>query len=216
MVLAKLRACVVVLFIAAAVGISGQGLAARTAADPPEAEKAGAPTEPAEAKPRPSQKAAAREEKLEGVWKMAICQRDGELTDPGRPGWEDDIRYTFSAAGKLEVTFKAAGVVEKPTLELDQQATPKEIDIGGGDPAPLPFTKQGPGKKDYPAIRGIYQQRGDTLTLCYAPAGGRRPKEFRSSKEGGEVLLVLKRVRVIENGKGGTPVLPSVPSGPRQ
>jgi uncharacterized protein (TIGR03067 family) len=187
------------------VGAAVVGSAGSTSADPPEAKKPDATAKDAAVPQLPSQKAAAAEEKLEGVWKMATCQRAGELTDPGPPDWEEDVRYVFTAAGNLEVTYKKAGMTLKSALKLSAKTSSSEMEIGGGAPAPLPFTKQGRDKKDHPSVQCIYQLRGDTLTLCYTPSGERRPKEFRSTKEGGEVLLVLKRVLTAENRNGGPP-----------
>jgi len=41
---------------------------------------------------------------------------------------------------------------------------------------------------------GIYEFRGNQLTVCLAPPGKERPKKFGIGKDGGQIVITFKRV----------------------
>jgi uncharacterized protein (TIGR03067 family) len=59
-------------------------------------------------------------------------------------------------------------------------------------------------------LQGIYQRKGDTLELCFAPAGKPRPTAFTAKKGSGNRLFVLKHVPAEQTAKGqpGRPASP--------
>jgi len=76
-----------------------------------------------------------------------------------------------------------SGQSDKGTLKVDSKAKPKTMDIVG---------TEGPNKgKTFPAI---YELEGETLKICYALEGTKRPTEFKAAGE--KVLLVTyKKVK---------------------
>jgi uncharacterized protein (TIGR03067 family) len=62
----------------------------------------------------------------------------------------------------------------------------------------------GPGKGM--RFQGIYQVKGDTLELCFAPAGKARPTEFTAKKGSGNRLVVLKRIPAAQLAKRPGPI----------
>jgi uncharacterized protein (TIGR03067 family) len=62
----------------------------------------------------------------------------------------------------------------------------------------------GPGKGL--RFQGIYQVKGDTLELCFAPAGKARPTEFTAKKGSGNRLVVLKRIPAAQRAKRPGPI----------
>jgi uncharacterized protein (TIGR03067 family) len=66
----------------------------------------------------------------------------------------------------------------------------------GGRARTFDLTGVGAGNQGW-EFRGIYQVRGDVLTLCYAAGTGSRPASFDSPAQtkGGPLTVVLQRVR---------------------
>jgi uncharacterized protein (TIGR03067 family) len=70
------------------------------------------------------------------------------------------------------------------TYKLDASKKPAEID--------LTITDGGLKGQAFPAI---YQLEGDTLKLCRAQPGQKRPTEFASKKGSDTIFLILKRAK---------------------
>lgn len=109
---------------------------------------------------------------LKGTW----VPKTAELG--GKPLPED-----FRKATKLEIdgekyTVTVGPMVDKGTAKRNAAASPKELDITGGE---------GPNKGKL--ILAIYEQTGDTLRVCYDLSGKARPTEFKTS-EGTFLFLV--------------------------
>jgi uncharacterized protein (TIGR03067 family) len=118
---------------------------------------------------------------LEGTWKLIKLERDGASQDLG--DWrtyilEKDAYYWVSSTGQ-----KAKG-----TIKLNASKRPIEIDYV---PAYDEYDETA-GQQSKPRL-GIAKLEGDTLTLCNAKAGDKRPDAFVSKKGDGRSLVVLKR-----------------------
>jgi uncharacterized protein (TIGR03067 family) len=116
--------------------------------------------------------------KLEGTWSVTA------LTNDGKKGKDEDIRKIRVILKGDNYTAKVGDmVVEGGTWTIDPTRKPKSIDATAtsGDDK---------GKKSL----GIYELDGDTLKMCFGPAGkDERPKEFES-KEGSKYEMgVYKR-----------------------
>jgi uncharacterized protein (TIGR03067 family) len=91
---------------------------------------------------------------------------------------EKSVAWTFAI--KMGNLAKAARTTY--TYKVDPSKKPAEIDL-------IPIEGQFKGK----AFPSIYQLDGNTLKLCRAQPGQRRPPEFSSKKGSDDVLLILKK-----------------------
>jgi RNA polymerase sigma factor (sigma-70 family) len=115
------------------------------------------------------------QEKLQGSWVLVAGDMNG---DPAPEGYIGNFRAVFKG-NKLVFRTKD----DKPiprfsrewTFQLDPKAKPKAIDLQSGDHR----------------AAGIYALEGETLKLCGAEAGGKRPTEFKGGP--GLLFLTLKR-----------------------
>ncbi len=116
---------------------------------------------------------------LEGEWAMVSGSMDGH---PMQAGMVKTGRRV-TRGNQLTVLF-GGQVFIKARVSLDDTKSPKHIDyvVGSGDVS----TK---------AQQGIYELKGNTLTICMAPAGQPRPAEFSSSKGDGRSLTIWKLIR---------------------
>jgi uncharacterized protein (TIGR03067 family) len=116
--------------------------------------------------------------RLEGTWSVTA------LTNDGKKGTDEDVRKIRVILKGNAYTAKVGDmVIEEGTWTIDPTQKPKTIDATAtsGDDK---------GKKSL----GIYELDGDSLKMCFGPAGKDvRPKEFES-KEGSKYELgVYKR-----------------------
>ena len=70
------------------------------------------------------------------------------------------------------------------TFKLDEKADPKTIDIK---------IEKGDGKGE--TYLGVYEIDGDTLTICHALGGEKRPTELVSTPDNKALRIVYKRVK---------------------
>lgn len=144
--------------------------------------------------PKPAAPPANDLDAIVGTWKVAGFEVDGRPVQlpPGQAeGW-----MTFTRDGVVRSTGMGKGGKRESKFTLDPAASPKAMDIRGGNPP-------GPDK----ATLGVYELDGDTLRLCFGPADGARPTALK----GPGVLTsvcVLKRVK-----EGDGPVAPPTGKG---
>jgi uncharacterized protein (TIGR03067 family) len=112
---------------------------------------------------------------IEGHWKIEKALRGGNEM----PAEERDKTTLEFKGGKVTIH---ADKQEKPAeFTLDPKTTPKNIVI----------KPEGQDKE----LQGIYQLKGDSLTICFSREGADRPKEFESKEGSKHMLIVLKRVK---------------------
>ncbi len=110
---------------------------------------------------------------LQGIW-IADYVEKNELSIPPELA---NLRFTFKG-DKLFVSQRGGAEKEHAYL-IDPKKSPRHFDI-------IP-----PGEK---AVKGIYELKGDRLTLCVQYGGGERPREFASNAgDFGLVLLMFKK-----------------------
>jgi uncharacterized protein (TIGR03067 family) len=107
-------------------------------------------------------------ERLQGVW--------DQVTDDGG---HFACRLVISGTKLTYITHPG----EFPgTLKLDATQKPAMIDVAF--------------EKDHPTLYGIYEEKGDTLRICFSSKAKERPKAFDDAKKGSPYMLwVLKRVK---------------------
>jgi uncharacterized protein (TIGR03067 family) len=120
-------------------------------------------------------------EKLQGVWQVVGVELNGKKLP------QADVEKT-----KLRLTIKGntfsykAGDTEavEGSFEIDVAKDPKTIDFSG-------TTKAGKVEKTI----GIYELKGDTMRVCFVPAGEERPKEFATKADSKAAILEYKRTK---------------------
>jgi uncharacterized protein (TIGR03067 family) len=122
----------------------------------------------------PAQDAKKEAEKLQGQWVGVSWETRG-------------FQHPAEAAQQRKLTVKGDGWIVKQGDEPENKAAFK-IDPSK-DPKTIDLTfEQGKFRK----MHGIYKLEGDTLTVCLTRDNKERPKEFKTSKEDG-ILMVWKR-----------------------
>ncbi|MBV9126392.1 MAG: TIGR03067 domain-containing protein [Planctomycetes bacterium] len=116
---------------------------------------------------------------LQGTWTVVSVERDGKMVPPEKlQGW------TWTVQGD-KYTFQPGDQSIEGTYRLDQRRKPWTIEA---------TRTNGPEKGT--TLMGIYRQEGDTLTICFSPAGKtERPSHFASPPGSGLALYVLKRAQ---------------------
>jgi uncharacterized protein (TIGR03067 family) len=72
------------------------------------------------------------------------------------------------------------------TAKINPSASPRSVDIRLTTEEGHPVGEVAP---------GVYEVRGDTLRVCFAPWDKPRPKRFESREGSGHNLFTLKRVK---------------------
>jgi uncharacterized protein (TIGR03067 family) len=113
--------------------------------------------------------------KLEGTWSMVSGEAKGEKLP------ESTIKSAKLTIGGDKHTVKVGEDTIIGTHKLDATTKPKSIDA---------MDTEGPfkGKTTF----GIYKVEKGVFTVCFAPPGKDRPKEFTTKSGTGELLHVWK------------------------
>jgi len=138
--------------------------------------------------------------KLEGEWTVVRAEQSGKQAP------DDDLK-------KMKVTFTGGNMTidtgarqEVCAVAVDATTKPKSIDF-----RPLKLNN---GQVD----RGIYELKGDELTLCWGgeKTPGGRTEEFKTTKDGGQRLLVLKRTKAVDPKDPKSPKVDTSGSAPKR
>jgi len=117
--------------------------------------------------------------KLEGTWRVAAMERDGQKVP------EADFKdLQATVRGNSYTQKKGTETVEKGTFQIDTTHKPHWITI-------TPTQGEDKGKK----MLGIYEAEGkDTIRMCGAAPGKERPTDFSAKADSGRTLMTYKRV----------------------
>lgn len=116
--------------------------------------------------------------KLDGTWVAQSVEVGGNKI-PDEELKKFPGRLTIKG-GKW--TLKAGERSQTGTFTANAAKKPAQMDIKPGD-----------GPNAGKTIAAIYQQDGDTLKVCYAPAGKERPTAFGTTDKPGYALIIYKR-----------------------
>jgi uncharacterized protein (TIGR03067 family) len=114
-----------------------------------------------------------------GRWQVTRVEVNGKLVDREVTSL---LAVEYAADGSWVVLFKSLPVGEG-TSAVDEAALPKAFEME---------TLGAAGKPGRRYI-GIYGAEGDTRRLCFVSADRPRPREFRSTAAGGEILVMMRR-----------------------
>jgi uncharacterized protein (TIGR03067 family) len=117
-----------------------------------------------------------------GRWQVTRVEVNGKLVDQE---FADMLAVDYAADGSWEVRLKGLPVGEG-TSTVDEDSLPKAFEME---------TLGAAGRRGRRYV-GIYDTDGDARRLCFVSADRPRPREFRSTPTGGEILVTLRRNRV--------------------
>src|SRR6516225_9986364 len=117
--------------------------------------------------------------KFQGAWTFESVEADGKE----QPAAEfKGMTVTFE--GDKYTVKKGDEVIQVGTQKLDPSRSPKAIDVTVAE-----------GLSKGAVMLGIYEISGDTLKVCFDPAGKKRPTEFKSASGSQTFVNVHKRVK---------------------
>ena len=121
-------------------------------------------------------------EPFQGTWAVV------SITSNGAALPDDEVKKLTLVVKENERVISAGDkVVSKATFTFDATKNPKTMDIVVSD-----------GKLAGKTVRGIYELKDGTLTICVALEGDKRPDDF-TAKEGSERLLQVFKKRDAKN-----------------
>jgi uncharacterized protein (TIGR03067 family) len=119
-----------------------------------------------------------------GRWQVSRVEVNGRLIDPE---FTSLLAVEYAADGSWMVSLKGLPLGEG-TSAVDETAVPKAFEME---------TLGAVGKRGRRYV-GIYEMDADTRRLCFVSADRPRPREFRSTAAGGEILVALRRGRATQ------------------
>lgn len=121
-----------------------------------------------------------------GRWQVVRVEVNGKLVDQGLV---DMLIIDYAADGSWTVRLKGLPVGEG-TSAVDEAVLPRGFEMQ---------TRGSAGSRGRRYI-GIYAVDADTRRLCFVSADRPRPREFRSTAAGGEILVTLRRAQPLSRG----------------
>lgn len=121
------------------------------------------------------------ESRFQGYWGAVTYLENGQGQGQKPIAPEDSaIKFAFDQDRFTLLPSGWAGKPPQGTFKLGSGGKTKTIDLIFADkPDPL---------------LGIYEFEGDTLKLCYAATGTKRPDEFKSDTGSRRTMMVMKRI----------------------
>jgi uncharacterized protein (TIGR03067 family) len=116
--------------------------------------------------------------KFQGTWEVV----EFEIQGKARPA--EDLKKVKAVFSGDKFKFETGqSDIKESTFTIDPAKKPKQIDIA---------TDETGGKLE---LRGIYEFKGDNLTICLFAAPAERPSEFKTNPDMKSVRFLLKRAK---------------------
>jgi uncharacterized protein (TIGR03067 family) len=116
--------------------------------------------------------AAADLRQMQGDWVVAELVANGDKVP------DSDLASLKLQMKGNEYSVNGPEGQQQGTLKLNDRTNPKSMDVTSSSADEVP---------------AIYEITGDTFRVCYAPNGGSRPTEFKSTDGSGITLITFKR-----------------------
>lgn len=113
---------------------------------------------------------------LQGAWRVSTVEVNGS----GLPS--EDVSNIVVTVKGTAYTLSNNGSSDPGSFTVDSSKHPEQMDI-------RPESGPDQGK----TLLAIYEVASDTLRVCYAPEGAKRPTSFSTSDNSGRLLITYKR-----------------------
>ncbi|MHC5541518.1 TIGR03067 domain-containing protein [Singulisphaera rosea] len=113
---------------------------------------------------------------IEGPWRFVAIRSQGKEVP------DESFKDSKLMLKGGVLTTMVPGYTDLGGFKIDPSASPKAIDITLNE-----------GLRQKITYFGIYENKGDTLRVCFGLEGKPRPTEFESKPQGGRILEVLTR-----------------------
>ncbi len=120
-------------------------------------------------------------EKMQGTWTVVAMESKGRKVP------SDDLKKSELRLSIQDDNFAyqaSKKILREGTIRIDPEQKPKTLDS----------SETGPGGQAQATV-GIYEIDGDTLRVCFAPAGEQRPKKFTTGPKSPASIVVYQRVK---------------------
>jgi uncharacterized protein (TIGR03067 family) len=119
------------------------------------------------------------EDRLQGTWYIVSVNRPG--TKGGRESLDfKDNRFTLNFDRGTVTSIGEGKLLWQGTYGLDTRVNPAAIDIA---------------RRSGPFKQGVYQQSGDTLTLCLDSPANPRPTRLNAARDSHAEVMIFKRLK---------------------
>ncbi len=119
---------------------------------------------------------AADEKDLNGAWVATGAMQDGQKVP------DDFVKGASLAFADGKYTSSLGEITEEGTFKVDRSKKPNTLDLSPKA-----------GKRRIPARPAIFELNGDTLRICWNLTTKQRPKDFTSTAENKQFVVVYTR-----------------------
>jgi uncharacterized protein (TIGR03067 family) len=119
----------------------------------------------------------ARKARPDGTWRVVSMERDGVKVPEAEAG-----RFRLTLAGDRYVLRAEDQTMDRGAIRYDLKAQPATVDV-------TPLEGEHKGK----TFQGVYDLKGDRLTMCLAVPGKARPADLTAPAGSGRFTVIYQR-----------------------